>query len=241
MVDFPERGERGALRTSEKRLIQAEAITCAAARQGLQECIQAAPRRQCGLRSEVREAIVSSAPGWALSVGPGGALFQQDTLAECGGEQPGRGGVAGSGGPKGQKLKTSELVIPPLVLERNDHGPWSRRGVGEVEGSGRVVKVEPTGLAEMGCGYERKQVPGNPEAWGLNQRAGIRLWREGGEGSEERGSVWVLDPFGLRGPLGIQVDRPCRSWAEVCVHQLCDLGRITQLPCTSAFHSEGRG
>lgn len=61
----------------------------------------------------------------------------------------------------------------------------ARRGVGEVEGSGRVVKVGPTGLAEMGCGYKRKQVPGNPEAWGLNQRAGIGLWREGGEGSEE--------------------------------------------------------
>lgn len=61
----------------------------------------------------------------------------------------------------------------------------ARRGVGVVEGGGQVVKVEPTGLAEMGCRYERKQVPGNPEAWGLNQRAGIRVWREGGEGSEE--------------------------------------------------------
>lgn len=44
-MDFPERGERGALRASEKRLIQAEAIACAAAGQGLQECIQATTRR----------------------------------------------------------------------------------------------------------------------------------------------------------------------------------------------------
>lgn len=73
---------------------------------------------------------MSSAPGWALSVDQGGTLFQQDTLAECGGEQPGRGGLAGSGGPKGQKLKTSELVIPPLVLERNDRGPGQVGGRG---------------------------------------------------------------------------------------------------------------
>ena len=77
------------------------------------------------------------------------------------------GGAAGSGGSKGQRLKTSELVIPSLVLERDDHGP-GRRGVGEVEGGGRVVKVEPTALAEMGYGHERKQVPGHPEASGLN-------------------------------------------------------------------------
>lgn len=61
----------------------------------------------------------------------------------------------------------------------------ARWGLGAVEGGGRVVKVEPTGLAEMGCGYERKQVPDHPEASGLNQRAGIGVWREGGEASEE--------------------------------------------------------
>ena len=44
-VDFPERGERGALRTSEKRLIQAKGIACAKAGKGLQECIQATARR----------------------------------------------------------------------------------------------------------------------------------------------------------------------------------------------------
>lgn len=35
----------------------------------------------------------------------------------------------------------------------------ARRGVGEVVGGGWVVKVEPTALAEMEYGYERKQVP----------------------------------------------------------------------------------
>lgn len=33
----------------------------------------------------------------------------------------------------------------------------ARRGVGEVVGGGRVVKVEPTALAEMGYGYERSR------------------------------------------------------------------------------------
>lgn len=38
------------------------------------------------------------------------------------------------------------------------------------------------------------------------------------------------------GPAMLQLGR------GVCVHQPCDLGRIAQLPCTSAFPSEkGRG
>ena len=97
----------------------------------------------------------------------------------------------------------------------------ARWGVGEVEGGGRVVKVEPTALAEMGYGHERKQVPGHPEASGLNQRADIRGCGEREERVRREGKGLGFGP--------IQFERPIRHPGGPAMPQL---GRAV---CSSAM------
>lgn len=78
-----------------------------------------------------------------------------------------------------------------------------------------VVKAEPIGLAQqVGCGCERKEVPGHAQNFGL---------KRGMDNSRgERSKGWCVAPGARSGSSFIHIQRPARCRSGVS-HQQPDL------------------